>query len=54
MRDSKSYEKHFKETFTKTLGQRYDESSRADKFTYWVFISIVFSLIIAAAVWTAF
>lgn len=53
MRDSKSYEQHFRETFTKTLGQRYDESSRADKFAYWIFISIVCFLIIAGVVWTA-
>ena len=45
MSERKSYEQLFKDTFTKTLGQRYDESSRTDKVAYWVFIGLVFSLI---------
>jgi|LauGreDrversion4_2_1035121.scaffolds.fasta_scaffold3744553_1 hypothetical protein len=47
MSERKHYAQLPKETFIKTLGQRYDESSGKDKFAYWVFITIVFSLITA-------
>jgi hypothetical protein len=45
MSERKEYSQLLKESFTKTLGQRYDESSRKDKFAYWVFAAIIFSLI---------
>ncbi len=34
-----------KDMFTKTLDQRYHESSRIGRIAYWIFIAIVFSLI---------
>jgi len=48
----KSYEQHFKETFTKTLGQRYEESTRTNKIAYWIFISIVFLIISAGGIYS--
>jgi hypothetical protein len=54
MSKRKPYEQHFKETFTKTLGQRYQESARVDKVAYWIFISIVFFMIAAGAVYSTF
>jgi len=42
MTKTKSYEQYFKETFLKTFGQRHEESTRTEKITYWIFISIVF------------
>jgi hypothetical protein len=42
----KPYEQVFKEAFTKTLGQRYKESTSSDKISYWVFVAAVIALII--------
>lgn len=41
----KPYTELLKETLTKTLGQRYSESSHRDKIVYWIFIAIVTSFI---------
>lgn len=54
MSKRKPYEQNFKETFAKTLGQRYQESARVDKVAYWIFVSIVFFLIVAVAVYSTF
>jgi hypothetical protein len=45
MNDQKPYKQLLKETFTKTLGERYAESSGKDKIIYWAFIAIVYSII---------
>ncbi len=53
MNGSKPYAQLLKDTFTKTLGQRYDDSSSVDKIAYWIFIGLVFSLIAGGWVYGA-
>lgn len=42
----KPYAELVKDTFSKTLGERYNESTKSEKIGYWIFISIVISLIL--------
>ena len=42
----KPYAELVKDTFTKTLGERYNESLKSEKIGYWIFISIVISFIL--------
>lgn len=43
----KPYSQEVKETLTKTLGQRYKEANSQQKKVYWVFITIVCTIIIS-------
>jgi len=46
MSTRKPYAELVKDTFTKTLGERYNESLKSEKIGYWIFISIVISFIL--------
>ncbi|WP_323493346.1 hypothetical protein [Undibacterium sp. CCC3.4] len=46
MKNEKPYKQLFKETFTKTFGERYTEFSNLDKIAYWIFIAFIIAVVI--------
>lgn len=48
MTEKKTYRQVLRETFTKTLGERYDESPKVGKIVYWIFFAFVIAFICGA------
>lgn len=51
MNNEKSYEERVKETFTKGLRQRIDESSKSARSVYYCLVALVFALTISVHIY---